>query len=253
VLPGFDKFPNRAFFRGLDFVTMMEYEKNLPVKVAFEPDKIKTPIAKVISDAGLKQIHIAETEKYAHITFFLNGGQEEPFPNEERVIIPSPQVSSYAERPEMSAAQVTEKVIAAINSGANHFIAVNFANADMVGHTGDLMATKKAVEIIDKCLGEIAAVLNNTQGTMAITADHGNAEEVLNLQTGEINKEHSTCPVPFILIGRPWMGQKNIWPLIPHNDLSQVRPFGVLSDVAPTILKIMNLSIPPEMTARPLI
>lgn len=253
VLPGFDKFPDRAYIRNLDFITMMEYERNLPVKVAFEPDKIKTPIAKVIADAGLKQIHIAETEKYAHITFFLNGGQEEPYKNEERVIIPSPQVSSYAEKPKMSAEQVKEKVISAINFGAYHFIAVNFANADMVAHTGNLEATKKAVEELDKCLGEISSAINNTQGTLVIVSDHGNAEEVINLHTGEINKEHSTCPVPFILIGRPWLGQKNIWPQIPHNDLSQVRPFGVLSDVAPTVLKLMNLSIPTDMTASPLI
>lgn len=246
-LPGFDKFTGRDYLKNFIFVTMMEYEKNLPVRVAFQPDRVQIPIAKVISDAGLKQLHIAETEKYAHVTFFFNGGKEEPFPGEDRIIIPSPAVASYAEKPEMSAYQVKDQVIAAINSGAYHFIVVNFANADMVGHTGNLEATRLAVETIDHCLGEITAAISNTQGTLAITADHGNAEELLNLHNGEINKEHSNNPVPFILVGQNWLGKKNIWPMIPHNDLTHVQPIGQLSDITPTILHLMNLPIPSDM------
>lgn len=252
-LPGFDKFPNRIYLRNLLFVAMMEYEKNLPVKIAFSPDKIKVPVAKVVADAGLRQIHIAETEKYAHITFFYNGGIEDPFNGEERIIIPSPAVSSYAEKPEMSAQAVKDQVLAVINSGAYHFVAVNFANADMVGHTGNLAATKKAIETLDVCLGEIISAISNTNGTLIITADHGNAEEKINLQSGEISKEHTKNPVPLFLVGRQWLGQKNIWSTIPHNDLSHVQPVGVLSDVAPTVLHLLNLPIPPEMTGRSLI
>lgn len=248
VLPGWEKFPNRLYLHNLFFVTMMEYEKNLPVHIAFMPDKIQTPVAKIISDAGLRQLHIAETEKYAHVTFFFNGGQEEPFKGEDRIIVPSPQVASYAEKPEMSALAVKDKVVAAINGGQYHFIVVNFANADMVGHTGNLEATKKAVQYIDQCLGEIAQAINNTAGTLLITADHGNAEEVFNLHTGEIDKEHSVCPVPFIIVGRGWPEKKILWPQIPLNDLSQILPSGALFDVAPTILHLLNLPKSPDMS-----
>ena len=201
------------------------------------------PVAKIIAEAGLKQLHIAETEKYAHVTFFFNGGKEDAHENEDRIIIPSPQVSSYAEVPAMNAVQVKDKVVEAINSGQHHFIVVNFANPDMVGHTGDLEAAKKAIEAVDRCIGEIVAAIRNTEGTMMITADHGNAEEMLNLQTGEIQKEHSTNPVPFILVGKTWMAKKTMWPAPPHGDLSQIQPTGILSDVAPTILQSLNLPI----------
>ncbi|MFH0819329.1 MAG: 2,3-bisphosphoglycerate-independent phosphoglycerate mutase [Patescibacteria group bacterium] len=247
-LPGFDKFSEHSYMRNLCFATMMEYEKNLPVNVAFFPDKINMPLARVISEAGLRQIHIAETEKYAHVTFFFNGGREEAFTNEDRVIIPSPAVSSYAQAPQMSAMSVKDKIVEAINGGEYHFILANFANADMVGHTGDIAAAKIAVETLDRCLGEIVPALLNTNGTLIITADHGNAEEMLNLVDGNINKEHSTNPVPFILVGRRWMGRKNMWPTTMAGDLSYNIPSGVLSDIAPTVLNIMNLPIPAEMT-----
>lgn len=247
ALPGLEKFPHRSYIHNLFFATMMEYEKNLPVHIAFVPDKIQIPIAKIISNAGLKQLHVAETEKYAHVTFFFNGGQEDAFKGEDRIIIPSPQAASYAEKPEMSALAVKDKVIEAINGGQYHFIVANFANADMVGHTGNLEATKKAVQYIDQCLGEITQAINNTSGTLLITADHGNAEEVFNLHTGEIDKEHSTSPVPFIVVGRGWLEKKPFWPQIPMNDLSRIQPSGVLPDVAPTILHLLNLPKPKDM------
>lgn len=252
VLPSFTKFP-RQYIKNLFFVTMMEYEKNLPVHIAFQSEKVEKPLAKIISEAGLKQLHLAETEKYAHVTFFFNGGQEETFPGEDRLIIPSPQVTSYAEKPAMSAQQITQTLIEKLQENIYHFIVVNFANADMVGHTGNLKATIQAVEAVDQCLGLITPAVLQYQGTLIITADHGNAEEIFDLQTGEIDKEHSTNPVPFILLGEKWKMEKSLWPVVPHNDLSVVRPVGILADVAPTILEILNLPVPPEMTGRSLL
>jgi len=253
VLPAFAKFDRPHYFQNMPFVTMMEYERNLPVKVAFVPDQINQPIARVISEAGLKQLHIAETEKYAHVTFFLNGGREEAWPGEDRLMIPSPRVSSYATVPEMSAAGVRDAVIQGMQSGQYQFIVANFANADMVGHTGNLEATKHAVEFLDECLGAIVQVALQSNATVVLTADHGNAEELYNLQTGQIDKEHSTSPVPFMIIGNRWGQTKPLWPQVPMNDLAQMQPIGVLSDVAPTILHLLGLPVPPDMTARSLI
>lgn len=253
VLPTFTKFERPHYFKNLPFVTMMEYEKNLPVKVAFIPDHIKKPIAKVIADAGLRQLHIAETEKYAHVTFFVNGGEEQPFPLEDRVMIPSPRVSSYAEVPEMSAVGVRDAVIKGIQDQQHYFIVANFANADMVGHTGNLDAAIKAIQTLDSCLGDIVNTALQHNASIVITADHGNAEEMYDLQTGEINKEHSTNPVPFLIIGKQWADVKPLWPQVPLNDLSQIQPIGVLSDVAPTILNLLGLPVPKDMTARSLI
>ncbi len=253
VLPSFSKFDRKQPLQNLPFVTMMEYEKNLPVKIAFVPDHITSPVARVISEAGLNQLHIAETEKYAHVTFFMNGGREEPFANEDRVMIPSPRVSNYSETPEMSAFQVRDAIIQGIQQQKHHFIVANFANADMVGHTGKLESTKKAVETLDVCLGDIAAVVRQYKCTMVITADHGNAEEMYDLQTGQVNKEHTTNPVPLMIIGDQWAQVKQLWPKVPLNDLSQMQPDGVLSDVAPTLLGLMGIPVPEEMTARSLI
>ncbi|MBI4407868.1 MAG: 2,3-bisphosphoglycerate-independent phosphoglycerate mutase [Candidatus Kerfeldbacteria bacterium] len=253
ILPAFNKFNRVHYFHNLSFVTMMEYEKNLPVKIAFVPDQIANPVAKVVSEAGMLQLHIAETEKYAHVTFFLNGGREEAYQGEERVMIPSPRVSSYAEAPEMSAGGVRDAVINGIQSGKYHYIVANFANADMVGHTGNLEAAKRAVEFLDHCLGDIVEVVLRCDATLVITADHGNVEEMYNLQTGEIDKEHSTNPVPFLIIGNRWVPVKPLWPQIPMNDLSQLQPMGVLSDVAPSMLHLLGLPSPPDMTARSLI
>lgn len=251
VLPGFDKF-ERQYLKGLSFATMTEYEKELPVEVAFPPDIVRNCLAEVVSKAGLKQYHIAETEKYAHITFFLNGTVEEPFQNEEREIVPSPKVASYDKAPEMSAPEITKKVIKAIESDAYDVIFMNFANADMVSHTGDFEAAKQGVEEVDKSLGKIAEYVLAKDGVLLITADHGNAEEVVNLQTGDKVKEHSTNPVPFIIIGNDYKGQAGLAGDPPEGDLSLMTPVGMLADVAPTVLKILGIEQPPEMTGQSL-
>lgn len=253
VFQDFDKFERKKFFSNLFFATMAEYEKDLPVNVIFPPEEIKTCLAKVLSEAGQKQLHIAETEKYAHVTYFFNGMKEEEFPGESRIIVPSPGVSSYDQKPEMSAFQITEKLVKEITAQKYDFIVVNFANADMVGHTGNLEATIKAVEVVDKCLEEIANLVLSLGGALVITADHGNAEEVINLQTNEMDKEHSTNPVPFILVGREWEGKTLGLEEAPGGDLSLLSPTGILADVAPTILKIMGIEKPGEMTGTSLI
>jgi len=252
VLKDFDKF-KRNFLPNLFFVTMTEYEKGLPAKIIFPPEEIKICLAKVLAEAGMKQLHVAETEKYAHVTFFFNGMKEEEFKGEDRIIIPSPGVASYNQKPEMSAPEITDRLIKEIVAQKYDFIVVNFANADMVGHTGDLKATIKAAQTVDECIGEITNVVLSLGGVLLITADHGNAEELFNLQTGEMDKEHSTNPVPFILVARGW--EEKGWSAapVPEGDLSLAPPVGVLADVAPTILKLMDISKPEEMTGTALI
>lgn len=252
VLPGFDKFP-REYMRNLYFVTMTEYEKDLPLEVAFPPENVEAPLAKVIADAGLKQMHIAETEKYAHVTFFFNGGREDQFPGEERVLVPSARVDSYAEKPAMSGKEITKKAIEAIMTDTYDFIVLNIANPDMVAHTGDLEATIKACGITDDCVKQLTDVVLAKGGVALITADHGNAEELLNLQSGKMDKEHSTYPVPLIVIGKEWEGKTAGFGDVPNGDLSLIQPSGILPDVAPTILKIMGLPQPESMTGRSLI
>jgi 2,3-bisphosphoglycerate-independent phosphoglycerate mutase len=253
VLPEFDKF-TRPPIKNLFFVTLAEFEKDLPVdKIAYPPVVIINGLAEMVSRAGLKQFHIAETEKYAHITFFLNGTREEPFPGEDRKIIPSPKVSSYDQQPEMSAHEVAKETVKAIESGNYDFIAVNLANSDMVGHTGNLEATVKASEIVDTCVGEIVDHVLAKGGAAVITADHGNGEEVVNLQTGEIDKEHSTNPVPLFVISEDLLGQAGPSGDPPEGDLSLMQPVGILADVAPTVLNMLGLEQPPEMSGQRLI
>lgn len=252
VLPGFQKF-ERQQIKNLFFATMTQYERDIPVSIAFPPIVVHNCLAQVLSTAGLKQYHVAETEKYAHITFFLNGTVEEPFEGEEREIIPSPQVATYDQAPEMSAAAVTKAVIKAIESEKYDAIFVNYANADMVGHTGDFEATKKGVEIIDKGLGEIADYVLAKHGTLMITADHGNGEEVSNLASGKIDKEHSTNPVPFLIIGEQFRGQAGPGGDVLEGDLSLMPPVGMLADVAPTVLSVMGIEQPEEMSGRALL
>ncbi|KKR35379.1 MAG: 2,3-bisphosphoglycerate-independent phosphoglycerate mutase [Candidatus Magasanikbacteria bacterium GW2011_GWA2_40_10] len=252
VVPSFNKF-TKENFSDLFFVTMTEYEKNLPTEVAYAPIVVHNSLAEVISKAGLKQVHVAETEKYAHVTFFLNGTIEDPFPGEDRKLIPSAKVSSYDQKPEMSALEITKEVNKFIDSAKYDFVVLNLANADMVAHTGDLAAGIKACEVTDKCLGEIADHALAQNGVVVITADHGNAEEMANLQTGEIDKEHSTNPVPLIIIGKDFMGQAGPAGDAPEGDLSLMQPVGVLADVAPTVLKLMGLLQPDDMTGQALI
>ena len=252
VLPGFNKFKSE-YFKNLCFVTMTEYEKDLPATTAFSPQVVQNSLAEAISNAGLKQFHIAETEKYAHITFFLNGTIEDPFKKEDRKIIPSPKVSSYDKAPEMSAFEISKEVVKAIESEKYDAIMLNFANADMVAHTGNKSATLKACESIDKALQDVVDHTLAKDGVVLITADHGNAEELANLQTGDVDKEHSTNPVPLIIVGNKYKGEAGPSGDPPEGDLSLMQPVGMLADVAPTMLKIMGVSQPKEMTGRALI
>jgi len=252
ALPSFAKFI-RVARTGVKVVTMTEYEREIPVAVAYPPIVVQDCLAEVISQHRLKQLHIAETEKYAHITFFLNGTREDPFPGEERKIIPSPKVSSYDKTPEMSAPEITSYVVKAIEKEEFDVVFINFANADMVSHTGNLKAVKKSVSVLDVCLGEIADRVLASDGIFLITADHGNAEEVENVQTKKKDKEHSTNPVPFIIISNQYKGRASPAGDPPEGDLSLMRPVGMLADVAPTMLKLLNLPQPKEMTGRALI
>ena len=203
--------------------------------------------------AGLKQFHAAETEKYAHITFFLNGMIEKEFPGEERQIVASPQVATYDQQPEMSAPEITKAVLKAVESDKYDFIAMNLANADMVAHSGLMKPTVKGLDVIDKCLVQIADLVLAKDGAVVITADHGNAEELINLQTNEMDKEHSTNPVPMLVIARELEGQKGAGGDALGGDLSLIPPVGLISDVAPTALKLLGVEQPKEMTARALI
>ncbi len=252
VVPSFNKF-TKEYQKDLFFVTMTEYEKELPAVVAYAPIVVHNSLAEVISKAGLKQMHVAETEKYAHVTFFLNGTVENPFAGEDRLMIPSAKVSSYDQKPEMSAIEITKEVSKMIDSAKYDFVVLNLANADMVAHTGDLQAGIKACEVTDKCLGEIVDHTLAQNGVVVITADHGNAEEMTNLQTGAIDKEHSTNPVPLIVIGKEFMGQAGPAGDAPEGDLSLMHPVGVLADVAPTVLKLLGVPQPEDMTGQALI
>ncbi|MFA6429575.1 MAG: 2,3-bisphosphoglycerate-independent phosphoglycerate mutase [Patescibacteria group bacterium] len=252
TVPSFTKF-ERAYIQDLLFVTFTEFEKDLPVEVAYPSILIEYCLARLVSDAGLKQLHIAETEKYAHVTFFLNGMREDEFPGEDRAIIPSPRVSSYDQQPEMSAFQISERVVKEIGAGTYDFIALNFANPDMVGHTGNHEATIKANEAVDKALGQIVDAALAVGGAVVITADHGNAEEVKNLVTGEMDKEHSTNPVPFIIVAKELEGHKAPSGDVIGGDLSLTPPIGMLADTAPTVCQLLDIPPAPDMTGRSLI
>jgi 2,3-bisphosphoglycerate-independent phosphoglycerate mutase len=206
----------------------------LPVDgIAFPPQLVEWPLARVIADAGIKQCHLAETEKYAHVTYFFNGGREEPFPNEQRVLVPSPKVATYDLQPEMSAQGVAAAAVEHIASGEQAFLVMNFANGDMVGHTGMLAAAIHAAGAVDQALGTVVDATLKAGGFVAITSDHGNAEELIDVETGEPKTAHTENPVPFILIGAP-AGTR----LVEH---------GALADVAPTLLRLMELPIPETM------
>jgi len=241
-----DKFTGfkREKIKNLFLATMTEYEKNLPVKVAFPSEDIKNTLAEVINSQELGQAHIAETEKYAHVTFFFNGRRENPFSLEKQILIPSPRVDSYVQKPEMSASQITNQVLWAIGSRKYKFIVVNFANPDMVGHTGNLSVTIKALEFLDGLLGKIINLGLKEKWVSVVTADHGNCEQMINIRSGEINKEHTNNPVPFIVV-KKGVGDRNFSAGLAN--LDSIVPSGILADVSPTILKIMGLSQPKEM------
>lgn len=247
TLPTFHKF-DRDYIENLHFVCMTEYEKGLPVEVAFPPQTVDNTLCEIIARKKLVQLHIAETEKYAHVTYFLNGKREQAFEQEDHVIIPSPHVSRYDQQPEMSAYQMTDRMIKEIKTGNYDVIITNFANPDMVAHTGNLEATIKAVEVVDDCLGKIVKEVLKQDGLLMITADHGNAEEVKNLQTGGIDKEHSTNPVPLWVVMNRLEGKSGVTGDIPSKDLSRVPPVGMLADIAPTFLTLLGIEPPEDMT-----
>lgn len=244
VLPGFMKF-ERLTLKNIDFVTMTQYEEGLPVSVAFEPIKTNTCLGKLISQENKAQLRISETEKFAHVTYFFNGGQEDAFPKEDRVIIPSKNVASFDLAPEMSAMEITDTVIGAISKEKYDFILMNYANADIVGHTGNEPAAIKAVEAIDKCLAKLIPAVLLKNGCLLITADHGNAEEIKSNLTGEASTEHSTNPVPFWFITNDNHSTK-------ANKASS-DPQGLLSDITPTVLELMEIEKPEEMTGESLL
>ena len=232
---GWDRGPRLP---GLHLVTLARYEEHLPADVAFPPMDVVHPVARVISEAGLNQLHAAETEKYPHVTFFFNGGREEPYAGEERILIPSPKVATYDLQPEMSAAQLTDAVVAAIESGAFHFVIVNFANGDMVGHTGVLPAAIQAVETVDASLGRIVAATLEKGGVALVTADHGNAEEMIDRLTGGPMTAHTTNPVPVVLVSPEGSWLRHV----------RLRSDGRLAAVAPTVLQLLGVAAPPDMT-----
>jgi 2,3-bisphosphoglycerate-independent phosphoglycerate mutase len=245
TLPDFDGF-EREMLRDLIYIAMTEYEKNMPYQVAFQNDDVAVPLAKVISDAGLRQFHAAETEKYPHVTFFFNGGREHPFPGEDWQIVPSPKdVPTYDLKPEMSAYGVRDVVLQAIASDQYDFILVNYANPDMVGHTGVIPAVVKACEVVDECTGAIVDAVVARGGVALVMADHGNAELMIDPETGGPHTAHTTNPVPTYLIAAPGLGL----------DKGQValRDGGRLADVAPTILDLLGLDPAPQMTGKSLI
>lgn len=244
VLPGFSKF-KRTMLQNITFVTMTQYEDGLPINVAFPPVKNNESLGKILSHHKKTQLRIAETEKFAHVTYFFNGGQEEALPHEDRVIIPSKNVASFDLAPEMSAKEITDTVLDVVAKDKYDFILINYANADIVGHTGNEEAAIKAVETIDRCLEQLISSVLLRGGCFLISADHGNVEEIKNAFTGEINTEHSSNPVPLWFITND-----NHRPGDPN--LSQ-EPQGLLSDIAPTILELMNIEKPEEMTGSSLL
>ncbi|MBI4050220.1 MAG: 2,3-bisphosphoglycerate-independent phosphoglycerate mutase [Candidatus Doudnabacteria bacterium] len=247
--PNFDKFSQKyAPLENLLCATMTLYNKNLPAMVAFPPLVLGMGLSEVLSRQGLHQYHIAESEKYAHVTSFFNGGREEPFPGEEREIISSPSAyqKSYEDVPEMSVDQLGTKIVQRLREGTA-FILANFANSDMVGHTGNRRAAEAAVLAVDKNIGTIFEAAQAVGAAFVITADHGNIEELLNARSGQINKEHSLNPVPLIIAGKGLERQKI--KSRGYLELPALVPEGVLSDVAPTALELMGIVPPPEMTA----
>ncbi len=247
VLPGFEGF-KRDLLK-IDFVTLVEYEKDLPVEIAFPPITLEGGLGEVLSKNKLKQLRVAETEKYAHVTYFFNGGKEEPWPGEDRVLIPSPSVSKFDEAPEMSAALVTEKICSAIEEKKYDFILVNYANADMVGHTGNEEACILAIETIDKNLAKLIPVVLKNGGCMFITADHGNVEQIKNYRTGQIDTEHSTNPVPLWFVAADNHREKKSEEVVRQ----QSEVGGLLSDIAPTVLDLLGIQKPADMNGESLL
>lgn len=234
----FDGFERQVRPRLSDFVMLTEYAADIPASCAYPPAALENVLGQYLADQNKTQLRIAETEKYAHVTFFFNGGRETPFDNEDRTLIPSPDVKTYDLKPEMSAFELTEKLVEAIRSRKYDAIICNYANGDMVGHTGDFDAAVKAVEAVDKCLGQIVAAIEETEGELLITADHGNVEQMLDPETNQPLTSHTSGPVPLVYVGtsgRQFVGE------------------GSLSDLAPTLLSLLDMPVPEEMTGKVLL
>ena len=242
LIEPFDRGPR---LNNLYFVTMTEYSKSIVeggAKVAFPPEIVKLPLGQVISQAGYKQLRVSESEKERFVTFYFNGQQEAAFEGEDRLIIPSPKIATYDLKPEMSAREITDGVLLKLKESPDYkFVLVNFANPDMVGHTGNIGAAAMACKIVDECLGKLSDWVLAYGGNMIITADHGNCEEMINNETGAIDTEHNKNPVPFIAISQNLVG-KNV-----------TLTAGILADIAPTVLKLMNIEVPSSMTGHNLL
>ncbi len=241
VEPEFTGFARDRTIAFADRLGMVAYSAALNERVGtlFEPDGLEDTLGAVVAAAGLKQLRIAETEKYAHVTFFFNGGREEPFVGEERILVPSPKVATYDLQPEMSASELTDRLVAAIQGGTFDLIVVNYANPDMVGHTGIIAAAVKAVETVDACLGRLTAAVAAAGGALLVTADHGNVEQMVDPETGEPHTAHTMNPVPLILAHGP----ASVRGLSP----------GKLADLAPTVLDLMGMAVPNAMTGHSLL
>lgn len=237
IEPGFDGFQRAVIPRLGRFVSLTEYNEEFDIPVAFPPERLQNVLGQYLARLGLRQLRLAETEKYAHVTFFFNGGLEEPFEGEDRILIPSPQVATYDLKPAMSAVEVTDRLVEAIDSGKYDLIVCNYANPDMVGHTGNFSAAVEAIEALDECLGRICQALLRAGGEMLVTADHGNAEKMLGDDTGQAHTAHTTNLVPLLYIGRP----------------AELKSNGALCDIAPSLLQLMNLPKPAEMSGTSLV
>lgn len=236
--PDFDAFDRGEHPPVVHFVCMTEYDVRFKVPVAFAQPEIKNTLAHVLAERGLPQLHIAETEKYAHVTFFLNGGVEEPEKGEERILIPSPKVATYDLKPEMSAYEVTDRVIQEIDAEKFDAIFMNYANPDMVGHTAIRKAVVSAIEVVDQCVGQVVEAVRAHKGIAIVTGDHGNAEQIEDYKTGKPHTAHTTSRVPFILVADKHLS---------------LRQDGMLADIAPTMLDLMRISKPAEMTGKSLL
>ncbi|MEQ8486570.1 MAG: 2,3-bisphosphoglycerate-independent phosphoglycerate mutase [Pseudomonadales bacterium] len=236
--PDFDGFTRRSQVQLTDFVMLTRYAEDIHAPCAFEPAGLTNTLGEYVSNLGKTQLRIAETEKYAHVTFFFSGGREEPYPGERRILIPSPKVDTYDQCPEMSARKVTDQLVAAIRAREFDVIVCNYANGDMVGHTGVFDAAVKAVETLDQCLARLEAAIEETGGQMLITADHGNVERMRDGASGQAHTAHTSEPVPLVYVGPQAVSFED---------------GGTLADVAPTLLTLMHLEVPPEMTGRSLV
>ncbi len=235
----FTGFERKKVLKNILYTTMTSYEATFTFPVAFPKEKLVNILGDVLEANGINQFRTAETEKYAHVTFFFNGGIDEPQPHETRVLVPSPKVATYDMQPEMSAPEVCENVLKAINDPKYQFILVNFANPDMVGHTGVLEAATKACHVVDECVGKIAQACKDKGIVMLLTADHGNSEQMFDNQTGKPHTAHTTNPVPFVLINAP--------------KGTELKQTGALCDIAPTVLQLFGIEQPKEMTGKSLI